>query len=130
MTVTPASPASASPVPAVETFAASAPAHAAPELLTRRDFLLRWGVVAAVVAGILAWPVPEGITAKAWRLLAIFLGTIVGSIVRPIAAGAMVFLGVAAVALTGTLTPAQALGGYADPIVWLVLAPSSSPARS
>jgi DASS family divalent anion:Na+ symporter len=121
MTVTPASPASASPVPAVETFAASTPAHATPELLTRRDFLLRWGVVAAVVAGILAWPVPEGITAKAWRLLAIFLGTIVGSIVRPIAAGAMVFLGVAAVALTGTLTPAQALGGYADPIVWLVL---------
>ena len=66
-------------------------------------------------------PVPAGITAKSWRLLAIFLGTIVGSIVRPVPAGAIVFLGVAAVAFTGTLTPAQALGGYADPIVWLVL---------
>jgi DASS family divalent anion:Na+ symporter len=73
------------------------------------------------VAGILAAPLPEGINARSWRLLAIFIGTIVGSIVRPVPAGAMVFLGVAAVALTGTLTPAQALGGYADPIVWLVL---------
>ncbi len=75
----------------------------------------------AVVIGILLVPVPDGISAKSWRLLAIFLGTIVGSIVRPVPAGAMVFLGVAATAVTGTLAPAQALGGYADPIVWLVL---------
>ena len=77
--------------------------------------------MAAVVLGILAVPVPVGITPQSWRLLALFLGTIVGSIVRPVPAGAMVFLGVAAVALTGTLSPAEALGGYADPIVWLVL---------
>lgn len=96
-------------------------AHAAEETLTTRDLLARWSTVVAVVAGILLVPVPEGISAKSWRLLAIFLGTIVGSIVRPVPAGAMVFLGVAALAVTGTLTPAQALGGYADPIVWLVL---------
>ena len=74
-----------------------------------------------MVVAVLATPVPDGITPKSWRLLAIFLGTIVGSIVRPIPGGAMVLVGVAAVALTGTLTPAQALGGYADPLVWLVL---------
>ncbi len=34
----------------------------------------------------------------------------------------MVLLGVAALALTGTLPVDQALGGYGDPIVWLVLA--------
>ena len=95
--------------------------HGGHESLSKRDVAIRWAIVVAVVVGILAAPVPTGVTVKSWRLLAIFLGTIVGSIVRPIAAGAMVFLGVAAVALTGTLTPAQALGGYADPIVWLVL---------
>src|SRR5689334_19418688 len=95
--------------------------HGAVEVLSRRDVVVRWGIVIITVAGILLAPVPDGITPKSWRLLAIFLGTIVGSIVRPVPAGAMVFLGVAAVALTGTLTPAQALGGYADPIVWLVL---------
>ncbi|HUQ82471.1 MAG TPA: DASS family sodium-coupled anion symporter [Gemmatimonadaceae bacterium] len=93
----------------------------AAEVLLPRDLVIRWGFVILTVTGILLYPVPDGITPKSWRLLAIFLGTIVGSIVRPVAAGAMVFLGVAAVALTGTLTPAQALGGYADPIVWLVL---------
>ena len=128
MTATPA------PPPANATFSApggnppspppvqdSPPAHTANETLTRRDLVLRWGAVLATVGLILAIPVPEGIAAKSWRLLALFLGTIVGSIVRPVPAGAIVFLGVAAVAFTGTLTPAKALGGYADPIVWLVL---------
>ena len=122
MTATPAPPASGSPItaPAAPETTTSA-AHGGTEALSGRDLLIRWGTVAAVVVAVLLAPVPEGITARSWRLLAIFLGTIVGSIVRPVPAGAMVFLGVSAVALTGTLTPAQALGGYADPIVWLVL---------
>jgi DASS family divalent anion:Na+ symporter len=77
--------------------------------------------VLATVFGVLACPIPEGITAKSWRLLAIFAGTIVGSIVRPLPAGAIVLIGVGAIAITNTLAPAQALAGYADPIVWLVL---------
>jgi len=101
--------------------APAAEAHATGETLTRRDLLARWSTVIAVVLGILLVPVPDGISAKSWRLLAIFVGTIVGSIVRPVPAGAMVFLGVVALAVTGTLTTAEALGGYADPIVWLVL---------
>jgi len=36
--------------------------------------------------------------------------------------GAMVLIGVSAIAVTGTLPVEQALGGYADPIVWMVLA--------
>ncbi|MGB8510097.1 MAG: DASS family sodium-coupled anion symporter, partial [Pyrinomonadaceae bacterium] len=61
-------------------------------------------------------------TVGSWRLLAIFVGTIVGSIVRPVPGGAIVLLGVSALALFGVLPVQQALGGYADPIVWLVLA--------
>ncbi len=95
--------------------------HGATEVLGARDLALRWGAVALTIIVILAAPRPAGITEASWRLLAIFLGTIVGSIVRPIAASAVVFLGVTAIAVTGTLPPAQALGGYADPIVWLVL---------
>lgn len=41
---------------------------------------------------------------------------------QPIPGGAMVLLGVTVVALSGALPVNQALGGYADPIVWLVLA--------
>ncbi len=84
--------------------------------------LLKWAAVLGSAAVVLLAPVPAGITPQSWRLLAIFVATIVGSIVRPLPGGAIVLLGVTAIMLTGTLPPAQALGGYADPIVWLVLA--------
>src|SRR5688572_29767500 len=81
----------------------------------------RWAAVFGVAGIILAFGAPEGITPVSWRLFAIFAATIVGSIVQPLSAGAIVFLGVCAIAVTGTMTPADSLRGYADPIVWLVL---------
>ncbi len=83
---------------------------------------LRWTVVVGAALVVLAFPVPTGITPESWQLLAIFIATIVGSILRPASAGAVVFFGVTALAVTGTLTPVKALGGYAEPLVWLVLA--------
>ena len=83
--------------------------------------VLRWTAVGLALLVVLAAPIPAGITAESWHLLAIFAATIVGSIVRPLPAGAVVLLGVTAVAVTRTLPTGQALGGYADPIVWLVL---------
>ncbi|MBM4193949.1 MAG: DASS family sodium-coupled anion symporter [Gemmatimonadetes bacterium] len=82
---------------------------------------MRWGIVIASALVVLLAPVPEGITVESWRLMAIFTATIVGSIVRPVPAGAIVFLGVAAIAVTKTLPAREALAGYADPLVWLVL---------
>ena len=67
-------------------------------------------------------PPPAGITPQGWRLLAIFAATIVGSIFQPVPGAAVVMLGVSAAAFTGALPIAEALGGYADPIVWMVLA--------
>lgn len=84
--------------------------------------LLRWLIVFAVGVSVWLLPMPAEITPQSWRLLAIFLATITGSIVRPIPGGAIVLMGVTAVAITGALPVREALGGYADPIVWLVLA--------
>lgn len=84
--------------------------------------LMKWFAVVGSAVAVLLIPVPAGITTQSWRLLAIFVATIVGAIVRPIPGGAIVLLGVTAIMLTGTLTPAESLRGYADPIVWLVLA--------
>jgi DASS family divalent anion:Na+ symporter len=83
---------------------------------------VKWIVVIGSAVAILLIPAPEGITAESWRLLAIFVATIIGSITRPVPGGAMVLLGVSAVAISGALPVREALGGYADPIVWLVLA--------
>lgn len=83
---------------------------------------LKWAIVLLAVAVILVLPAPEGVTPQSWRLLAIFVGTIVGLMIQPLPVGAMVLLGVVATALSGALTPGQALAGYAEPLVWMVLA--------
>jgi DASS family divalent anion:Na+ symporter len=67
-------------------------------------------------------PPPSGITHQSWRLLAIFVATITGSILRPVPGGAIVILGVTALAATGAMGVSEALAGYADKTVWLVLA--------
>ena len=87
-----------------------------------RKSLVRWAIVLGVGLGVALIPVPAGITPQSWRLLAIFVATITGSILRPVPGGAMVLLGVSALAISGTMPVASALAGYADPIVWLVLA--------
>ena len=84
--------------------------------------LVRWSIVLLAGLLVLIVPTPEGITPNSWRLLAIFVATITGSIVRPVPGGAVVLMGVTAIAVTGVLPVRDALSGYADPIVWLVLA--------
>lgn len=87
-----------------------------------RSRLVRWGIVLFVVFAILLIPVPQGISPQSWLLLAIFAATITGSIVRPLPGSAIVLLGVTALPLFKVMTIEEALGGYADPVVWLVLA--------
>ncbi|MBA3439836.1 MAG: DASS family sodium-coupled anion symporter, partial [Pyrinomonadaceae bacterium] len=87
-----------------------------------RSRLIRWGAVLLAGFGVVLVPIPSGITPQSWYLLAIFIATIVGLILQPLPGGAIVLLGVSTIALTGVLPPAEALSGYADPIVWLVLA--------
>ena len=84
--------------------------------------LLRWAIVLFVAVGILLIPVPEGVTPQSWRLLAIFAATITGSIVRPIPGAAVVLLGITALPLFNVMKMNEVLTGYADPVVWLVLA--------
>lgn len=90
-----------------------------PQLLGK---LIRWAIVLLVGFAIASAPIPSGITVQSWRLLAIFAATIVGAILRPVPGGAMVLIGISTVAISGALPIREALGGYADPIVWLVLA--------
>jgi divalent anion:Na+ symporter, DASS family len=109
-------------VPApVEQTASSFPDSAARQP-KHRHLWIKWGAVIASGLTIASIPPPTGLTPQSWRLLAIFLATIAGCIVQPIPGAAMVLLGVSAAALFGALPVAQALGGYADPIVWMVLA--------
>ena len=87
-----------------------------------RGNLGKWLVVIACGLLIAFSPRPEGVTREAWTLLAIFIATIVGSIVQPMTGSAMVLFGVIATAIFRALPIEKALSGYADKYVWLVLA--------
>ena len=97
-------------------------AEATPEQIGWKNRLVRWGVVLLVAGGIMLIPRPEGVEPASWHLLAIFAATITGSIVQPIPGAAIVLLGVTALALFRVMKIGDALTGYADPVVWLVLA--------
>ena len=82
---------------------------------------LRLAIPALV--GLALWfsPTPQGVEDKAWQLLAIFVATIVGIIAKPLPMGAMALLGIAATALTGTLTIAESLSGFSNTVIWLIV---------
>ena len=84
--------------------------------------LFKWLIVIGVGVIIAIMPPPDGVTADGWRLFAIFIATIVGSMIQPLTDSAVVLIGVVASVLFGAMKPDIALKGYADPVVWLVLA--------
>ena len=78
------------------------------------------GISAGVGAAVWLLPAPVGVTLQAWRLLAIFLATIVGIITKPMPLGAVAMLGLGASMLTGTLTFPVAFAAFASEIPWLI----------
>ena len=76
-----------------------------------------------IIIGLLIWysPVPAGVKKEAWHLLAIFVATIVGLILTPLPMGAVVIFGVMMTTFTGTLKIGEALSGFANSTVWLIV---------
>lgn len=72
----------------------------------------------SVGAGVLIYlaPTPEGVTAQAWKLLAVFVSTIIGIITQPLPLGAVAMLGLGAAMVTKTLTFAQAFSAFSSQI--------------
>lgn len=84
--------------------------------------LLRGGIVVLLALSIWFAPAPAGVKAQAWHLFAIFFATIIGLILQPIALGALVLIACTATTLTGTLTLSDALSGFMNSTVWLIVA--------
>ncbi|MGH9254143.1 MAG: DASS family sodium-coupled anion symporter [Vicinamibacterales bacterium] len=84
----------------------------------------RSGLAFVVCVGIAIWalPRPDAVDPRAWRLLAIFVATVAGIIAKPLPMGAMAVVGMAAALATRTLTIGEALSGFANATVWLVVA--------
>ncbi len=83
--------------------------------------LVRGLVVCAVGAAIWFSPVPDGLKPAAWKLLAIFVATILGFILQPLPIGSLAFVSVTFTALTGVLKPSEALSGFSNGTIWLIV---------
>ncbi len=77
-----------------------------------RDLFISIGI------GLAMWfiPPPAGVSAKAWHLLSVFTGTIVGIITTPLPLGAVAILGLGAAMATKVLTFAEAFSAFASEI--------------
>eukprot|EP00877_Chromochloris_zofingiensis_P014317 jgi/Chrzof1/9139/Cz03g37110.t1 len=105
----------------------SAAGAAAPAPVEKAPF--KWGanmknlaICIGLGAAIAIAPAPTGVSPKAWNLLAIFVGTIVGIITTPLPLGAVAILGLGVSMLTKTLTFAEAFSAFATEIPWLIAA--------
>lgn len=76
-----------------------------------------------VAVGAIIWFIgaPAGLDEKAWHLFAIFVATIVGLIIKPMPMGGVAILSITAVVLTGTLELQDALSGFQNTTIWLIV---------
>ena len=90
-------------------------------IFTKNKNILALGLATGL--GCLVWfsPLPKGITLQAWHMLAIFLFTVIGIILKPLPMGAIALIGLALIAGTGTLSIDEAFSGFSHNIVWLVV---------
>ncbi len=81
-------------------------------------------LAAAVAIGGVIWslPVPQGVEPRGWHLLAIFVATVVGIVLRVMPMGAVAIVAIATTALTGTLELSEVLAGFGRGTVWLIVA--------
>jgi len=83
--------------------------------------LARRALPFALAIGIWFTPIPEGLTAPAWHLFAVFVASIAAVLAGAFPLLTSTMLAVAAVVLTGTIPAAKAFGGFANASVLLVV---------
>ena len=79
-------------------------------------------LLTVVLIGTAIWfvPPPDGVKEEAWKLLAIFVATVLGFIAKPLPMGAVAIIGIMATSLTGTLSIGDSLSGFGNSVIWLI----------
>jgi len=83
--------------------------------------VLKQALPFVLAIGIWLTPVPAGLTPPAWHLFAVFASAIASVLIGSFPLLPSALLAVAAVVLTGTITPAKAFAGFANASVLLVV---------
>ena len=95
--------------------------RAAPQSLSQSSNRWRWLVPLLVAGGV--WALPHaGFNPRSWGLLCLFGATVSALITRPLPSGAVVLIAVTAGTFLGLVTVQDALSGFANVTVWLIVA--------
>lgn len=65
-------------------------------------------------------PVPQGLSAQAWKMFALFLATIMGFILQPISMGAIALVSITFANLVGLIKMQETLNAYGNLNIWLI----------
>ncbi|MFP3014480.1 MAG: DASS family sodium-coupled anion symporter [Arsenophonus sp.] len=84
----------------------------------------------SIIITLIFWfviPVPSGVDVNAFKLFAIFIGTIIAIICKALPIGAISIIAISLVAITGVTNPNNptgaindALGGFSNQLIWLI----------
>jgi DASS family divalent anion:Na+ symporter len=92
-----------------------------PPTLTRRSGA--WRSVAPLAAGGAIWLLPHaGFDSNSWGLLCLFGATVTALITRPLPSGAVLLVALTTGVIAGLFTIQEALSGFANVTVWLIVA--------
>lgn len=101
---------------------ATAPPVAPPPATPHHGMSVFKALAPFVLTGlILLVPRPEEVQSSGWAVFAIFAGTILGLILRPLPLGAVALVGLTATMISKTLEPDVALSGFGNPTIWLIV---------
>ncbi len=82
-----------------------------------------WRSLAPLIAAAVIWMAPHGaFSARAWGLLCLYVAAVTALITRPLPSGAVVLIASTAGTLLGLFSVQDALSGFANVTVWLIVA--------
>lgn len=88
------------------------------EKVNYRGFI--WPVIVGVILWLLTPMKPAAVPVAGWHMFALFIGTIIACITRPLPIGGVSILAFALTVLTGTLPMDKAILGFGNSSIWMI----------
>ena len=85
---------------------------------------LWWRGGIPLIVGVIIYfiPAPDGVDPNGMHMLGIFVATILGLILQPLPTGSVAIIGLALAMVTKTMSPKEALAGFSNTTIWLIVA--------